>query len=123
MGDRKTKARILRRETTVPKVPEDPEEEEKQKKGKAAEKVEDDKKKNKDEDMSDAESDEDSSEEETTPKTNGKSGETFSKQAAPKQTSSGEELKARCQKVLETRMKEIRQVFAKGTPNLLLLLM
>lgn len=118
MGDRKTKARILRRETTVPKVPEDLEEEKKQKQGKAKEKVEGENTEElKDEDMSDAESDEDSSEEESSPKANGKSDKPAQTSVAPKTTVSEDDLKARCQKVLDTRMTEIQQVFAKGAPQ------
>ena len=114
----KTKARIMRRETTVPKVPEDPEEEKKLKQGKAAEKVvkaeEEEKSKDEDEDMSDVESDEDDSEEESAPKTNGKNVEPAAAVAASTSNHSGDDAKGRYQKILETRMAEIQHVFAKG---------
>jgi len=107
----KTKARIMRKETTMPKVPEDLEEEKKLKQGKAAKKVEDEKKEEEDEEMSDDKSDEDSSEEESAPKTNGKKLE-----PAPASNRSGDDAKGRYEKILETRMAEIQKVFAKGEP-------
>jgi len=116
----KTKARIMRRETTVPKVPEDPEEEKKLKQGKSAEKVEkveDVKKEDEDEEMSDGESDEDSSEE-NAPKTNGKKVERAPAVTAPNSNRSGDNTTGRYQKILETRMAEIQHVFAKGTPHI-----
>jgi hypothetical protein len=115
----KTKARIMRRETTVPKVPEDPEEEKKLKQGKAAEKVvkvEEENSKDEDEDMLDVESDEDDSEEESAPKTNGKNVEPAAAVAAPTSNRSGDDAQGRYQKILETRMAEIQHVFAKGAP-------
>ena len=115
----KTKARIMRRETTVPKVPEDLEEEKKLKQGKAAEKVvkveDEEKSKDEDEDMSDEESDENDSEEESAPKTNGKV-EPAAAVATPTSNRSGDDAKGRYQKILETRMAEIQHVFAKGAP-------
>ena len=113
----KTKARIMRRETTVPKVPEDAEEEKKLKQGKAAEKVvkveDEEKSKDEDEDMSDMESD---SEEESAPKANGKNVEPAVAVTAPTSNRSGDDAKGRYQKILETRMAEIQHVFAKGAP-------
>jgi len=114
----KTKARIMRRETTVPKVPEDPEEEKKLKQGKAAEKVlkveEEEKSKDEDEDMSDEDSDEDDSEEQSAPKTNGKNLEPAGTVTARSFNRLGDDAKGRYQKVLETRMAEIQHVFPKG---------
>jgi hypothetical protein len=118
----KTKARIMRRETTVPKVPEDPEEEKKLKQGKAGEKVvkveEEEKSKDEDEDMSDEDEDEDDSEEQSAPKTNGKNLEHARTVTARTSNRSGDDAKGRYQKVLETRMAEIQYVFAKGAARI-----
>ena len=119
MTVRKTKARIMRRETTVPKVPEDPEEEEKLKRGKAGGKVDPtgvEKAEDKVEEMSDEESDDGGSEEERAPKTNGKSIKPTTVSTVPTATRLGEEFIGRCQEILETRMTEIQQVFEKGIP-------
>ena len=111
----KTKARIMRRETTVPKVPEDPEEEKKLKQGKAAEKVV---KVEEEEKSKDEESDEDDSEQESAPKTNGKNVGPAAAVTAPTSHCSGDNSKRRYKKILETRMAEIQHVFARGAAHI-----
>ena len=111
--DRKTKARILRRETTMPKIPENQDEEEKLKKGKRADVVKEEEKEEKDEDVSEEESEEDSSDDET-PKANGNTmrAEPASSTAIP--VSTGDDRLGRYQKILDARMGELQQAFAKG---------